>query len=200
MKLTGEFVFHASRDRVWDALFDPQILASVMPGCEKLEQVGENQYEGQLDIKVGPVQGKFQGKIELHDIERPDSYRMQIDGRGASGFVKANAGVQLSEDDEQTTLRYDGEAHVGGRVATVGQRLLESSAKAITKQSLEGLGRVVEVQDATADSEPAEIEGPSQSEFARNVAKDVAKDLLPMPMVFGGLVALVIVLLLIFAR
>lgn len=200
MKLAGEYTFNAPRDQVWEALFDPVILASVMPGCEKLELIGEQEYEGVLKIKVGPVQGKFEAKIKLDDIEEPDSYSMDIDGRGAPGFVKAEAKVWLTdgEGDEvgQTVLHYDSDAKVGGRVATVGQRLLDSSAKAISKQSLEGLAKVVESRAATPEGEePAKIEATSQAEFARNVAKEVAKDLVPMPVVIGGVVALVALLI-----
>lgn len=200
MKLAGAYKFDAPRDQVWEALFDPEILASVMPGCEKLELVGEQEYEGVLKIKVGPVQGKFDGKIKLYDIEEPDSYKMDIDGRGAPGFVKADAVVRLTEEDGGTVLHYDSDAKVGGRVATVGQRLLDSSAKAITKQSLEGLSQVIESRSsAPAGGAPAKVEGPSQSEFARNVAKDVAKDLVPVPVLIGIVTVIVILLVLVFA-
>ena len=196
MKIAGEYTFDAPRDLVWEALFDPEILASVMPGCEKLELVGENSYEGVLKIKVGPVQGKFNGKVTLSDIQAPDSYHMEVDGRGAPGFVKADAQVTLAEDGDKTVLKYDSDAKVGGRIATVGQRLLDSSAKAITKQSLEGLSNVIESR-ASADEgeEPAPIEKPSQAEFAANVAKEVAQDLVPKPVLYGGLAAIVALVL-----
>lgn len=198
MKLAGDYTFDAPRDQVWDALFDPEILASVMPGCKKLEMVGEQEYKGVLEIKVGPVQGRFDGKIRLHDIREPDSYQMEIDGRGAPGFVKAEAMVRLEEHEGGTKLIYDSDATVGGRVATVGQRLLDSSAKAITKQSLEGLSKVIEGRSSTPEGqEPVKIEGPSQSEFARNVAKEVAKDLVPLPVLVVGLVVIAILVILI---
>ena len=202
MKLAGEYTFEAPRDQVWEALFDPVILASVMPGCEKLELVGENAYEGLLKIKVGPVQGKFNGKIQLSDIQEPDSYSMNIDGRGAPGFVRADAKVQLEDADGGTLLKYESDAKVGGRVASVGQRLLDSSAKAITRQSLEGLAQVIHSRvesDGEESEEPPAIEAPSQAEFAANVAKEVAKDLIPKPVLIGGIVLLIVVLILMFA-
>lgn len=197
MKLAGKYAFDAPRDQVWEALFDPVILASVMPGCEKLELIGEQEYEGILKMKVGPVQGKFNGKIKLTDIEEPDRYNMEIDGRGAPGFVKATAKVWLTEEEGQTILNYDSDAKVGGRIATVGQRLLDSSAKAITKQSLEGLGKVITSRsEAEAEGEePAPVEAPSQTEFAANVAKEVARDLVPKPVVTVGIVAVVLLVL-----
>ena len=196
MKVSGEYTFDAPRDLVWDALFDPEILASVMPGCEKLELVDENVYEGVLKIKVGPVQGKFNAKVTLSDIQTPDSYLMEVDGRGAPGFVKANAKVSLEGDNERSVLKYDSDAKVGGRIATVGQRLLDSSAKAITKQSLDGLAKVIESRAAAEDGEEAApIEAPSQAEFAANVAKEVAKDMVPKPVLYGGLAAIVALIL-----
>jgi len=204
MKLAGNYTFDAPRDAVWNALFDPVILASVMPGCEKLELIGEQEYEGVLKIKVGPVQGKFNGKIKLSDIDEPNSYSMDIDGRGAPGFVKATAKVSLGEEDGKTVLTYDSDAKVGGRVATVGQRLLDSSAKAITKQSLEGLNDRIssQVEAAETGEEPAPVEAPSQADFAASVAKEVAKDVasdIPKPLIFGAVAAVVIGLILVFA-
>lgn len=203
MKLAGNYTFDAPRDVVWEALFDPEILASVMPGCEKLELVGDQQYEGVLKIKVGPVQGKFNGKIKLSDIEKPDSYNMEIDGRGAPGFVKATAHVSLGQEDGKTVLSYDSDAKVGGRVATVGQRLLDSSAKAITRQSLEGLNQHITSRAEAQETgeEPAKVEAPSQSEFAASVAKEVAKDVagdIPKPLVIAVVIAIIAGLIAIF--
>jgi len=189
MKVAGEYTFEASQAVVWQALQDPAVIASVMPGCEKLELVGENQYEGVLNIKIGPVQGRFKGKIRLEDIVEPDSYIMHVDGRGAPGFVKAAANVALATAGDGTRMTYDSDAQVGGRLASVGQRLIDSSAKAIIKQSLDGLNQVMVARAASAGSagasdgdgeaEPVSIEAPSQAEFAANIAKEVAKDLLP---------------------
>src|SRR5262245_58865413 len=127
MKLEGDYLFQASTDEVWDALFDPRVLAAVMPGCEKLELV-DGTYVGELNITVGPVQGKFTGKVDLGDLDKPRSYTMVVDGRGAPGFVKANAKVRLESEGEGTRIRYDADAQVGGKIASVGQRLIEASA------------------------------------------------------------------------
>lgn len=148
MKLGGDYTFAAPQDVVWDALLDPEVLASVLPGCERLERTGENEYEGQLHIKIGPVQGTFAGKVKLADITRPSAYSMTIDGRGAPGFVKADARLALAAEGGATHLTYDSDAQVGGRIASVGQRLLESSARAIVKQSLEGLNAAIAVRAA----------------------------------------------------
>jgi len=145
MKLDGEYTFDHSVEDVWEALFDPAVLAAVMPGCEKLELV-DGAYVGEIKVKVGPIQGKFAGKVDLLDIARPSSYRMIVDGRGAQGFVKANASITLVPDGDKTKVVYTSDAQVGGKIATVGQRLVETSAKAIVRQSLEGLAENIKIR------------------------------------------------------
>ena len=180
MKLAGDYKFEAPVAEVWKALLDPVVLAAVMPGCEKLELV-DGAYVGELNIKVGPVQGKFQGKVILSDVEDEKGYTMTVDGRGQPGFVKANAAVKLTPVGEETTMEYGADAQVGGRIASVGQRLIDSSAKAIIKESLEGLNANVKARANVAEGEEAEVIQASQSEFATRVAKEVAKDLIPPP-------------------
>lgn len=219
MKIEGQFEFGAPRDEVWQALLDPEVLAQVMPGCEKLELVAENSYEGALKIKVGPVQGKFKGKIDLSDIDAPNGYILDVNGRGAPGFVKAKAIVELEPQGEGTLMKYSSDAQVGGKVASVGQRLLDSSAKAIIKQSLEGLDQILKARlepepepvaepssatPSSADSEASttsesppqarqvEYEPPSQAEFAARVAKEVIEDLVPRQVLIGAAVLAVV--------
>jgi uncharacterized protein len=157
MKLEGDYRFEASVQEVWDALFDPIILAAVMPGCEKLELV-DGHYVGEIKIKVGPVQGKFTGKVELLDKDEPRSYRMIVDGRGAPGFVKANASVALEAEGDGTRIRYDADAQVGGKLASVGQRLLEASSRAIVAQSLDGLHANIKLRAAARSAAAAKAE------------------------------------------
>jgi carbon monoxide dehydrogenase subunit G len=123
------------------------ILAAVMPGCEKLELV-DGQYVGEIKVKVGPIQGKFTGKVDLKDKEEPRSYTMIVDGRGAPGFVKATAAVKLAPEGDATRVTYDTDAHIGGKIASVGQRLIEASARAIVAQSLEGLHTNIKLRAA----------------------------------------------------
>jgi carbon monoxide dehydrogenase subunit G len=192
---------------VWQALLDPTILARVMPGCERLDQIGENEYKGTLKIRVGPVQGQFEGVVNLSDLNAPESYRMQVDGKGAPGFMKGVGEVRLEEQNGSTVMNYAGEAQVGGRIASVGQRLLESSAKALTKQSLEGLHEQIraltqpavvspQAEFALIDEQPPEpqpqsqpsppspavdVPAPSQTKFALGVARHLIDDLVPPP-------------------
>ena len=191
MKLAGDYKFEAPVAEVWKALLDPVVLAAVMPGCEKLQLV-DGAYVGELNIKVGPVQGKFQGKVILSDVEEEQGYTMTVDGRGAPGFVKAKAAVKLTPVGDETTMEYDADAQVGGRIASVGQRLIDSSAKAIIKESLEGLNANVKARANVAEGQEAKVIQASQAEFATKVAKEVAKDLVPPP-VRAALIVLALV-------
>ena len=217
MDVSGEDTFDAPQELVWEALQDPDVLSNAMPGGEGFSEVGENEYEGKLKIKVGPVQGKFTGNIKLMDIVAPESYRMEVDGKGAPGFVKAEGSLKLTGQGDKTHMVYEGSAQVGGRIASVGQRLMDSSAKSIIRQSLEGLNEYLKVQAAaqqvsdTVEGEMAETavptpspapayKPPSQTEVAMNVAKDVASDIIPRqywPYVIGLVVLLIIILLIV---
>lgn len=185
MKIEGSYPFAAPRDVLWPMLLDPVTLANIMPGCEALETVGENQFHGILKIKVGPVQGKFQGEVTLTDVQSPRGYNILIDGKGAPGFVKGTGSMRLEEDGDMTLLHYSGDAQVGGRLASVGQRLLDTSANAIIRQSLEGLGQQVQARMmADASSElgmtdaPVPPAPPSQAAFAAGVAKNLVEEYL----------------------
>lgn len=186
MKLAGDYEFDAPVSEVWKALLDPVVLASVMPGCEKLELI-DDAYVGELNVKVGPVQGKFQGKVALSDVQEEKGYSIDVDGRGAPGFVKATVSVQLTpEGNERTRMSYEGDAQVGGRIASVGQRLIDASAKAIIAESLGGLNANVTARaKAAPGAPPPVVQAPSQTEFAAKVAKEVAKDLIPPPVRWG---------------
>ena len=130
-----------------------------MPGCEKLELV-DGSYLGEIKVKVGPIQGKFSGKVDLLDQVPPNSYKMVVDGRGAQGFVKATAAITLERDGAGTRVRYDADAQVGGKIASVGQRLVETSAKAIVKESLEGLSENIKIRAAAYREHAAKVAVP----------------------------------------
>ena len=213
MKIDGEYTFDAPQELVWQALRDPDVLGSVMPGGEGIAEIGENEYEGELKIKVGPVQGKFKGNIKLLDVVAPESYRMEVDGKGAPGFVKATGSLKLTGQGEQTHMVYDGDAQVGGRIASVGQRLMDTSAKAIIRQTLEALNEYLKVQAAARAANAPEEEvvevvakapvpeyvPPSQAQLAANVAKDVASELIPAkyrPLLIVAAIIIVILILL----
>ncbi len=147
MQLEGEYTFHAPVEAVWQALMDPEVLRTALPGGESLVQVGDNQYEAALNVRVGPVQGRFEGRIELADVEPLQGYRMKVSGQGAPGFVNGEGTLRLEPAAANSALlRYAGDVQIGGRIAGVSQRLVESSAKSITRQGLEQLERQVQAR------------------------------------------------------
>lgn len=205
MKIQGEHTFDAPRALVWQALLDPAVLARVLPGTERLEQVGDNEFRGAMNVQVGPVKGQFQGTLQLTNLVPPESYHMKLDGNGPNGFMNGEGEIRLADAPAGTTLRYDLDAQVGGRVAGVGQRLLESSARAITKQGLEGLSRELQaMKEAAASAAPVVPPvAPTQAEFAARVAGDVARDLVPAerrPWMIGAGLALLALIVFLFVR
>jgi carbon monoxide dehydrogenase subunit G len=182
MKIQGERVLAFQRETVWKAIVDPEVLSKTLPGCESLEATGDNSFAGTINVSVGPVKGKFKGTLDLFDIDPPNGYGMKLDGRGPAGFMTGEGRLELEEAEGGTTVRYDLDAKIGGRLAGLGQRVLESSAKVITEQGFEGLERQLGAAGSdVAEGTPAEdtAEGPSQTELAAKVATGVAKDLVP---------------------
>lgn len=226
MKLEGSYTFEAPREVVWDVLLDPVLLAQVLPGSEGLEPLGDDKYKATLKIQVGPVQGVFEGTVALADINKPDSYRLDINGKGAPGFVKGGGAVRLETRGTTTIMHYTGDAQVGGRIASVGQRLLESSAKALVNQSLEAINQQIKARVAAQEAQKAQqsqppsatspksdsgsasrqsqtsavlVKPPSQTQFALGVAKGVFADLVPAqyrPIVIAGTLVLLVILVL----
>src|SRR5687768_2713469 len=134
--LQGTYTFDAPREAVWSALMDPQVIASILPGCQKMEETEPNAYRAIIQIKVGPVQGNFEGTVKLSDIQAPEAYHLAVSGKGAPGFVTGDGNLSLAEQENKTVMTYKGKASVGGKLAGVGQRVLESSAKFIINQGL----------------------------------------------------------------
>lgn len=123
-----------TQQQAWDALNDPEVLKACIPGCDKVEATGENQYAIGLAVKIGPVAAKFAGKIQLTDIQPPGSYTITFEGQGGpAGFGKGNAQVALSPNDTGCELGYTVHATVGGKVAQLGQRLIDGAAKSMAE-------------------------------------------------------------------
>ncbi len=212
MKLDGTYTFDAPRTMVFEMLQDPEVLAKIIPGCEELKLIGDNEYEAVLDISVGPVKSQFKGKVSLADLNPPESYTMHIDGKGAAGFVKGVGHVKLTEQETATLMSYEGDAQVGGRIVSVGQRLLDSAAKSLTRQSLDNVNKFIlasiEAQKAPttiaeAAPPPIEFKAPSQVEFATGVAKGVIEDLVPpdrRPLLIAGGVGLMLLIVFLLIR
>ena len=130
MEMTGEYRIPASREQVWAALNDPEILKASIPGCESLERTGDNGFAATVVAKVGPVRAKFTGSVTLQDLDPPNGYTISGEGKGgAAGFAKGDAKVRLSEDAGVTVLTYAVKANVGGKLAQLGSRLIDGTAK-----------------------------------------------------------------------
>lgn len=183
MKVEGSYTFNAPREEVWSALLDPEVLGRVLPGGQELERVAENQFKAKLKIKVGPVQGLFSGSVKLSDLNPPEGYHLDVQGNGAPGFVKGEGRLRLEAHDGSTLMHYEGDAQVGGRLASVGQRLMDTSAQALIRQSLEALDAQIMARQATPEGEEVELppppEPPSELEFAAGVAKKMLEDTFP---------------------
>jgi carbon monoxide dehydrogenase subunit G len=130
MTMTGEVALPASREVVWAKLNDPAVLKSCIPGSEQLDMLSPNEFQAVATVKVGPVKARWKGKVRLSDLDPPNSYRISGEGEGGvAGFAKGNAKVSLSDKDGGTLLTYEVEAQIGGKLAQLGQRLINSAAK-----------------------------------------------------------------------
>jgi carbon monoxide dehydrogenase subunit G len=130
MTMTGEVQLPASREHVWAMLNDPTVLKTCIPGCEQLELNANNEFQAVATIKIGPVKARWKGKVRLSDLDPPNSYRISGEGEGGvAGFAKGGATVSLSDKEGGTLLSYNVEAQIGGKLAQLGQRLINSAAK-----------------------------------------------------------------------
>ena len=130
MTMTGEATLPAARSRVWALLNDPEVLKLCIPGCQSLEKVGDTGFAAVAKVKIGPVSATFKGKVELSDIVPDVGYTISGEGEGGiAGFAKGGAKVSLADAEDGTVLRYDVEAHVGGKMAQLGSRLIDGVAK-----------------------------------------------------------------------
>ncbi len=194
MDMTGERRIPAPRQTVWMALNDPATLKAAIPGCESLEKLSDSELKATASVKIGPIAARFTGKVQLLDLNPPHSYRIEGEGQGGvAGFAKGGAVVKLVDDGAGTLLSYDVKAQVGGKIAQLGARLIDATAKQMadaffTKFAAEVTALVPSAATA-APTAPA-------------VAKVSLLDLLPreplgLPIVFwiGGVIYLVIFIL-----
>ncbi|HTG89392.1 MAG TPA: carbon monoxide dehydrogenase subunit G [Vicinamibacterales bacterium] len=143
MILSGTFTFEGPRSRVWEILQDPAVLAKALPGTKTLTKVGEDKYQGVMKVSVGPVNAaEFAMSVELKDKVEPEKFSLVIDGKGGVGFTKGTASIALEEQPGPVTvMTYTSDVQVGGKIAAVGQRLLESVGKMMTRQALDALNK-----------------------------------------------------------
>lgn len=201
MKIEGEYLFDGPREVVWEIVRDPDILATALPGTQSLEKISENEYQGEMQVRIGPVGGLFSGRVVISDEIPPERLTITVEGKGKPGFVKGTGFVQLSPaENNKTQMQYQGDMEVGGRLASVGQRMMDSVSKSLLKQGLDSLNQALVARVSSAESgEQVKYEAPTETQFAASVAKDMASEALSSRTVWwiGGAVVLLIIILLI---
>jgi carbon monoxide dehydrogenase subunit G len=169
MDMTGEYRIPAARERVWAALNDPEILRQSIPGCETVTKHSDTEMEASVTAAVGPVKARFKGKVTLSDMNPPESYTITGEGSGgAAGFAKGSAHVSLRQDGAETVMTYVVKATVGGKLAQIGSRLIDGTAK---KMADEFFTRFVALAGAPAE---APAEGAATADEAAPAAPPVA--------------------------
>ena len=139
MKISGAYTLAVPRERTYELLQDPVVLARCMPGCDRLELVGPDQYEMKMKMVLASMSGLFEGKVRIADQAPPESFRLLVDGNGKIGFMKGDGLLRLTAQNGATVIDYDGDVQVGGTIASVGQRLLDTTARLMIKKFFEQL-------------------------------------------------------------
>ncbi|HEY6027804.1 MAG TPA: carbon monoxide dehydrogenase subunit G [Pseudolabrys sp.] len=145
MTMTGEVQLPAAREVVWQKLNDAEVLKACIPGCEELNKTSDTEFQAIAVAKIGPVKAKFKGKVHLTDLDPPNGYRISGEGDGGvAGFAKGGATVALSDKDGGTLLTYNVEAQIGGKLAQLGQRLVNGAAKKLADDFFRNFAASVE--------------------------------------------------------
>jgi carbon monoxide dehydrogenase subunit G len=176
MKIEGEHIFNGPREDVWPMFRDPDVLASALPGTQNINKISDTEFDITMNVRVGPVTGVFTGKLVISNEVPPESCTLSADGRGGPGFVKGVGNVHFGDQGDGTTLlKYDGEFQIGGTIASVGQRMIDSVAKSMIRQGFEVFDKALEARLAAKAGQKIEFKPPTEVEFAAAVAKDVTK-------------------------
>jgi hypothetical protein len=202
MDMSGEYKIAAPREKVWAALNDPEILRQAIPGCEEIKKLSDTELHASAKAKIGPMSARFSGKVVLSDLNPPAGYTLTGEGSGgAAGFAKGEAKVSLSEDGDATVLRYTVKAIIGGKLAQLGQRLIDSAAKKMADEFFEKFadlagGRIMpptpapaEAATAPASAERAQTNGDLHAKFSEPPAW------LPAAVIIGAMIVVLIVAL-----
>jgi uncharacterized protein len=182
MELTGQQLIPASQQATWKALNDPDMLRQCIAGCESVELTGENQYLAKMAVRIGPVNAKFTGKLQLQDIDEPNAYTINFDGQGGvAGFGKGSARVTLSPHEGATLLDYKANAQVGGKLAQIGSRLIDGAAKKIADDFFKEFNQRVAALNAPAQapSETSHATGTTDVEPASKSAPPLPASIPP---------------------
>lgn len=165
MELNGERLIPATREATWAALNDPEVLKACIAGCESLERSGDDGFTALVAVKVGPVSARFKGKLQMTNVQPPQSYTINFDGQGGvAGFGKGSADVTLTEEGAQTRLAYAARAQVGGKMAQIGSRLIDAAAGKMTADFFDAFeARLRPAEAAAAVAAPAAAAPPART-------------------------------------
>jgi hypothetical protein len=207
MDMTGETLIPAPRETVWRALNDPEILRQSIPGCETISKTSDTSFTAKVVAKVGPVRATFTGEVQLSDLDPPNGYRISGEGKGGpAGFAKGGATVALSDAEGGTKLSYKVDAQIGGKLAQIGSRLIDATARSMAQDFFGRFSKLVAPAAGPGDSAhdavagdtietPAELATAPQGDEAAAMDAAVRQTRSLPPWIWiGGLVALVIVI------
>ena len=209
MQMTGQYRIEASRQAVWEALNDVEVLRACIPGVEEIEKTSDTSFAAKVRAKVGPVSARFAGEVTLSDLDPPNGYTIAGEGKGgAAGFAKGGAKVRLEDDGGATLLNYDVDAQVGGKLAQIGSRLIDGTAKKLADdffarfaETVGGPAEVPAEAEAT-EAEPAEPEAAAEPAVAAQQDADPDADVgagASVGVWVTGLLVAVLILIAIFA-
>lgn len=200
MEMTGEYKIPAPREKVWEALNDPEILKLCIPGCQEMSKESDTELSATVKSKVGPVSATFKGKVTLSDVDAPNGYKISGEGTGGvAGFAKGGAEVSLADDGDGTLLNYTATGQVGGKLAQIGSRLIDSTAKKMANEFFGKFAEVVAAENAAPEAaqEAETSTAPAQETAIDTPAAAPAQSgggISPVVWVGGLIIAVVIVL------
>ena len=169
MNVAGTHLFNAPPETVWRQLLDPQVMATVIPGCHQVTQTAVHQYKSNLTFQAGPMRGSFQGTLHLTQVKEPECFELVATAHGPTGSLQGKGTILLVGENGHTTLHYEGKAEITGDILAAGPRLLGTAARAIIRQCLTNLDKEVEAYNRPS---PA----PTQSQFLLDVAKTFVEE------------------------
>lgn len=167
MQMVGEQRIAAPRQKVWEALNDPEVLRASIPGCQSLEKEGEDRFNAVAEVKIGPIGARFRGAVTLADLDAPNGYTIIGQGNGGiAGSAKGSAKVRLSDEGAGTLVSYEVDAEVGGRMAQLGGPIIDATAKQLAGKFFSRFGEIVAGQEAAPAPEATAAKGPAAAEPA----------------------------------
>lgn len=194
MKLETTRFIHAPREKVWDSLVDVEVLEQCIPGCQSMEQTGENEYALTMKSKVGPVSATFTGELSLRDVVPGESYTLYFEGKGgAAGFSKGSAAVRLEEAEGGTNLHYTVDAKIGGKIAQLGQRLVDGAARKMAEDFFGQFEQIVAPGEDEESNESGRESAPSRAAGSAGEVNDAGTSARTWLWIAGGVVVIAIV-------